>query len=290
MHVLERINHQRNELSRAEHRVATWLQDHPARAVGASLAEVAVAAEVSEPTVIRLCRTLGYSGFRELKAHLAGALQQPEGHLHHDVTSGDSPESAAGKVIESSIRGLVDLRAIIPQLPLDEAVTAMAAARQLVFVGIGASGLVASDAAHKFFRLGIPCSTALDAQTILQRAAMATDGDLLVAISHTGFWPEVVHAMTLARQRGACIIAVTDPASALAATADLLIGCRAREDTSVFTPMSSRLVHLALLDALQVALALRLGAAAEENLRLTKEALAADRKRSEPVSQSRSDD
>ena len=273
MHVLQRIDHRQEALSRAERRVAAWLRDHPARAVGASLAEVAAAAEVSEPTVIRLCRTLGYSGFRELKTHLAGALQQPEGHLHHDVATDDSSESAAGKVVASSIRGLVDLRATLPQLPLEATVDAMAAARQLVFVGVGASGHVASDAAHKFFRLGIPCGTALDAQTILQRAAMAAEGDLFVAISHTGVWSEIVRAMAVARGRGARVVAITDPASPLAREADLLIACHAREDTSVFTPMSSRLVHLALLDALQVALALHLGEGAEENLRLTKEAL-----------------
>jgi RpiR family carbohydrate utilization transcriptional regulator len=197
----------------------------------------------------------------------------PDPRLQRVPGTQDAPRGCPGKVVESSIRGLVDLRATIAQLPLEETVTAMAAARQFVFIGVGASGHVASDAAHKFFRLGIPCTTALDAQTILQRAAMATKGDLFVTISHTGVWPEIVRAMALARSRGACIVAVTDPASPLADEADLLIGCHAREDTSVFTPMSSRLVHLALLDALQVSLALRLGEPAEENLRLTKEAL-----------------
>ena len=69
------------------------------------------------------------------------------------------------------------------------------------------------------------------------------------------------------------VIALTVPDSALAAAASLLFDCQINEDTSVYTPMSSRLEQLAILDALQVTLALGLGGAAEDRLRATKKAL-----------------
>ncbi|MFT6752733.1 MAG: RpiR family carbohydrate utilization transcriptional regulator, partial [Candidatus Azotimanducaceae bacterium] len=65
--------------------------------------------------------------------------------------------------------------------------------------------------------------------------------------------------------------------SPLAGQASWVFDCHPAEDTNVFTPMSSRLTQLTLLDALQVALALKLGTSAEENLRLTKRSLGLSR-------------
>jgi RpiR family carbohydrate utilization transcriptional regulator len=92
-------------------------------------------------------------------------------------------------------------------------------------------------------------------------------------ISHTGRWPEFAQAARIAKRRGATVIAITNPASELAGVASILFPAQVIEDTSVFTPMSSRLAQLALLDALQVALALTRGSSASDSLRLSKDAL-----------------
>jgi RpiR family carbohydrate utilization transcriptional regulator len=272
--ILNRIDAQLDTLSHAETKVARWVRANPRQTVDASIAAVAAAAEVSEPTVIRFCRSLGMSGFRELRTRLIAALERAESYLHQDVDSADDTADAVGKVLGSAIRALVDLRQLAARMPFEAAVEALSKARQIVFAGLGASGFVARDVSHKFFRLGLPCSTAADAQTILQHAAIAQASDVHVVISHTGGWPELVRATGLARARGATVIALTDPHAPLAAAATLVFECHPPEDTNVFTPMSSRLVQLALLDALQVALALRQGPLAQANLKLAKEALA----------------
>ncbi len=272
-YILDKIERALDGLSRSEARVARWIVANPRAAIDHSIAEVAATAGVSEPTIIRFCRSVGVSGFRELKTRLIANLHRPESYLHHDVNSHDSARGAASKVLERSIRTLVDLREQLQDFPLESVVAAMTGARQLIFVGLGASGIVAQDACHKFFRLGVPCSTALDSQTILQRAAIAGAGDIYIAISHTGTWPELVQAMALAKSRGATVIVLTEPSAPLAQSASLVIECHPPEDTNVFTPMSSRLAQLALLDALQVALALRRGEQAEDSLRRSKAVL-----------------
>ncbi|MFT6010296.1 MAG: RpiR family carbohydrate utilization transcriptional regulator [Candidatus Azotimanducaceae bacterium] len=271
--MIQRIERKLDSLSKSERRVGEWIIANIGRAIDASIMELAGAAEVSEPTVVRFCRSMGVSGFRELRTHLIAAQQRPESYLHHDVSADDAAGDAAMKVLESSIHALVGLRGLISGMPFETAVSAMMAARQLVFVGLGASGHVARDACHKFFRLGMPCSTALDSPTILQKSAIAGADDVYITMSHTGQWPELIEAMKLARVGGATVIALTDPHSPLADQASLVFDCHPAEDTNVFTPMSSRLTQLTLLDALQVALALKMGTAAEENLRLTKLAL-----------------
>ena len=178
------------------------------------------------------------------------------------------------KVLDTSIQALVDVRGELGSMPLDEAVAAMSSARQLVFAGLGASGHVANDARHKFFRLGIPATVFTDVPSLIQYAAIADPDDVVIIASHTGSWPDLIDAAGLARSNRATVIAITDPDSALAGSVDILVPCRVLEDTSIYTPMSSRLAQLALLDALQTAVALELGAGAVKRLRDAKQALA----------------
>jgi len=271
--MLSRITNAIPDLSRAEKRVATWVLEHPKQATNATLAHIASECGTSEPTVLRFCRRMGLGGFRELGVRLAESLSVPGSYVHRDVNPDDSISDAAIKVMDASIQSLSEMRAQLSSMPIDAAAKAMATARQIAFAGLGASGHVARDACHKFFRLGIPCSSLLDTPMILQFAAIAEPDDVLVLLSHSGRWQEFAQAANIARERGATVIAVTNPDSDIAHCASILFPCRVIEDTNVFTPTSSRLGQLALLDALLVALALTLGSGATERLRLSKDAL-----------------
>jgi RpiR family carbohydrate utilization transcriptional regulator len=271
--MLKRIEELMPDLSPTQQQVARWLLAHPKQAASATLAEVSRQTGASEPTVIRFCRHIGLSGFRELAIRLTEALSQPATYVHRAVSADDATSDAVAKVMDSSIQSLIELRSQMSAMPTDTAVGVMKNARQLAFAGLGASGHVADDACHKFFRLGIPCSTLTNVPKILQFAAIAQAGDVMIITSHTGRWSELARAARLARDCGAVVIAVTDPASSLANEADILFPFVTFEDTSVYTPMSSRLAQLALLDALHVALALALGDAAVGMLRRSKTAI-----------------
>lgn len=271
--MLGKIQQQTPDLSRAEQRVARWVMAHPKQAARATLAQVAAECGTSEPTVIRFCRHIGLGGFREFTIELSAALSRPSSYVHRDVSAEDDMPDAVAKVIEASIRSLEDVRSRLSSMPVAEAVQAMSVARQLLFAGLGASGHVALDASQKFFRLGIPCSALTDTPMILQFAAIAGPGDVLIVISQTGRWPEISRAAELAQNGGATVIALTDAETVLASIADIVFQYQVLEDTNIYTPMSSRLAQLALFDALQVALALQIGDPAIDKLRKTKNAL-----------------
>lgn len=273
--MIAQINQLLDRLSPSERRVADWILAHPKEAIGATLAHVSEESGTSEPTVIRFCRSIGLGGFRELGIHLAEALSAPASYVHRDVRPDDSSSDAVLKVLDASIQSLIDMRTSLSTMPVDKAVSRMRSARQIAFAGLGASGYVARDACHKFFRLGIPCSTLVDTPMILQFAAISEPDDVLVLLSHTGRWSEFAHAARIAGNRGATVIAITNPDSALAGEAGVLFPCEVIEDTSVYTPMSSRLAQLALLDAIHVALALAIGESAVDRLRESKDALRA---------------
>ena len=260
-------------LSPSEQRVGRWILEHPKETANITLARLARECETSEPTVVRFCRHVGLGGFRELAIRLTEALSSPTTYVHRDVSPNDSTSDAVIKVMDASIQSLIEMRSQLSSMPIDETVIAMKSARQIAFAGLGASGHVASDACHKFFRLGIPCSSLSDIPMILQFAAITQPDDVLVLLSHTGRWQDFARAAKLAKNRGATVIALTNPDSDVARESSLLFPCPVIEDTSVYTPMSSRLAQLALLDAVHVALALAQGDTASDNLRRSKDAL-----------------
>lgn len=271
--MLERIKDLIPELSRAEQHVARWVVRHPRQASRSTLAAIAAACDVSEPTIIRFCRHIGASGFRDFTMLLTEELSRPVSTAHSDVHVDDTAPEAVSKVLDASIRALTELRAVSANLPVAEAVDALKSARQIAFAGLGASGHVATDARQKFFRLGIPCSALTNAPDMLQFAGIAKPDDVLIITSRGAKWPELTRAAELASQQGATVIALTNRGTQLADAATILFHCDDIEDRNLYTPMSSRLAHLALLDALQVVLALEMGAEATRSLERSREAI-----------------
>ena len=271
--MLSKIKDSISDLSRAEQNVARWVIRHPRQASRSTLAAIAAACEVSEPTIIRFCRHVGADGFRDFTIQLAEELSRPVSTAHSDVHIDDTAPEAVAKVLDASIRSLTDLRSISTELPIEETVAALKDARQIAFAGLGASGHVAADACQKFFRLGIPCSALTNTPDLLQFSGIATTGDVLIITSRGGQWPELARAAELAAGQGATVIALTNRGTQLARAATILLPCDDIEDRNLYTPMSSRLAHLALLDALQVVLALEMGSEATESLERSRDAI-----------------
>ena len=89
-------------------------------------------------------------------------------------------------------------------------------------------------------------------------ARLLTDGDVCVAISHTGATRETVATVRAARDAGATTIAVTSfSRSPISRLADVVLVAGGPELSFRHEAMASRLAHLSLLDALYVAVAMR---------------------------------
>ena len=264
--MLDTIASSIDRLRRAEAAVARTVLAAPHAAVRASLAQLAGKAGVSEPTVLRFCRTAGFGGFHEFKIALAqhlaasaareaaGARPTP---LVRDLSPNDSVASATEKVLNRSIDALVRLRSRLDTAALERAAGVMAGAQRVQIVGVGASGTVALDAHHKLFRLLPQVTASTDAHLQAMAAATLGPGDALLAISKTGTSDEIFDVANIARDGGATVIAITASATPLAERADIRLTVDVDEDTAVHTPMVSRLAQLALIDALTVAIGLQ---------------------------------
>ncbi|MBP2303353.1 MurR/RpiR family transcriptional regulator [Azospirillum picis] len=264
--MLDTIASSLDRLRRAEAAVARTVLADPEATVRDSLAQLAARAGVSEPSVLRFCRSSGFDGFQDFKIglarHLAAsavleqAAERPA-PLVRDLAPGDSVASATEKVLNRAIDALVRLRSRLDATTLERAAAALAHAARVQIVGAGASGAVALDAHHKLFRLLPQVAASSDAHLQAMAAATLGPGDVLLAISKTGTSAEILDAAAIARDGGATVIAITASATPLAERADIRLTVDVDEDTAVHTPMASRLAQLALVDALTVAVGLQ---------------------------------
>jgi len=138
---------------------------------------------------------------------------------------------------------------------------------------MGGCASVALDAQHKFFRFNIPVMSYDDALMQRMVAAGANVGDVIVLISYTGRTRETVDIAQLARANGATVIGITNPDSPLAAVCSVVVGVTAPEDTEVYMPMSSRIIHLTVIDILATGATLKRGADFLGHLKKIKESL-----------------
>lgn len=257
--LLDAIRTQLDTLSRSEQKVALAVLDNPALTLSENITALARSAQVSEPTVVRFCRALGYEGWQDFKLRLAQGLALAPPEASDAPLPDDLAADLVSKICTRSINALLDLRNNLDPDAIQRALDILAKARKIEFYGQGSSGIVAADAQHKFFRSGIPTVAYSDPHVHSIAAALLAKGDAVVAISQRGTSTSVIRSVQLARKAGADVIVLAPRGTPLAALASVLIAIDIGEDNDPYTPISVRLAHLAVIDMLAVGLALRGG-------------------------------
>lgn len=273
MNMLEKIQSQLENLSKSERKVAEVILTSPATAMHSSIALLARAAGVSEPTVNRFCHRLKTKGFPDFKLQLAQSLASGTPYVSRNVEQDDSVESYSGKIFESAMAGLDQVKQSLDIGAVNRAVDLLTQSKKIAFFGLGASAAVAHDAMNKFFRFNVPVIYSDD--IVMQRMSCMNsgEGDVMVLISHTGRTKNMVELAMIARENDATVLAITSPGSPLAREATLALTLDVPEDTDIYMPMVSRLAQLTLIDVLATGFTLRRGAKFRDNLKRVKEAL-----------------
>ncbi len=258
--ILSQIQRARPQLSPAEQRVADHVLAHPHSALNDPIAQIARAAEVSQPTVIRFCRSLGCEGLSDFKLRLASGLTGTMPITHTQVTGEDSMLELGVKVLSNTASAILQVRDHLNREAIDRAVQLIAAAQRVEFYAVGHYGNVADDAQFKFLRVGVSSA----AYTIPQLQGLAANvlhpGVVAVVISSSGRVSELLEVVEKARERGAAVIAITASQSPLARKADVALMVDHLEDMATQLPMISRILHLLMIDILVVGVTLRRGA------------------------------
>lgn len=261
--MLDRIKASIPALSPAEQRVAKLVLVDPRSFASLPVAELAERAHVSKPTVVRFCRSVGYDGLADFKLKLAGSVNEGVPFVHRAVDEDDKPADLIVKVVDNAVSALLKFRNDAASHAFERALEALTHAgrqgRRIEFYGVGNSGIVAQDAQHKFFRLGVNAVAISDGHVQVMSATMLQPGDCAVIISNSGRSRDLLDAAEIARKKGATTIVITASGSPLAQQAQILLAADHPEDYDRYSPMVSRLLHLMIIDILTTGVALRLG-------------------------------
>lgn len=257
--LLDSIRTRLDGLSKSEKKVALAVLKNPDHAVSGNITALAKSAQVSEPTVVRFCRTLGYDGWHEFKLKLAQTLALALPDANESPLQDDLAADLVNKICSRSINALLDLRNNLHPAAIENALEVLARANKIEFWGQGTSGIVAADAQHKFFRSGVPTVAYTDPHIHAISAAILTKGDAVVAISQRGDTTALFHSVQLAHKSGADIVAICPSGTPLSDAATAHVPVDLSFNIDPYTPISGRLAHLVVIDILAVGLALKRG-------------------------------
>jgi RpiR family transcriptional regulator, carbohydrate utilization regulator len=268
--MLDRIRASIPALPPAEQRVAKLVLADARSFATLPVGELAERAHVSKPTVVRFCRSVGYDGLADFKLKLAGSVNEGVPFVHRAVDDDDKVGDLVVKVIDNAVSALLKYRNAAAAGAVEQAIALLAGAgragKRIEFYGVGNSGIVAQDAQHKFFRLGVHASAVSDGHVQVMSATMLGAGDCAVVVSNSGRSRDLLDVAQIAHRKGAAVIVITASGSPLAHLAlspgHVLLAADHPEDWDRYSPMVSRLLHLMIIDILTTGVALRLGSEA----------------------------
>lgn len=267
-------------------RVASAILARPEIVLEKTISELARMCETSETSVVRFCRTLGLTGYVQLRIALAteigretaqrggGGGGDDNGH-GADISPQDGLADLVAKIGFSETLCIEETAANLDIAELERIVDAVDNASRTTLYGVGASGWSAADLQRKLFRIGRIAFAFDDPHDAVVAAALAGPGDVAIAFSHSGATRESAEFLRSAAGRGATTVAITnDGESALAKAADLTLLTVVRETTFRSGAMASRIAQLMLVDCVFVGVAQRRYETTVEALRATYQAVA----------------
>lgn len=238
-------------LSAKEKKIADFILEHPRESVNPSIEVLAERIGISESTMVRFAKKLGYSGYQRFRIALARETIPAKLQLFEtEVQEGDD---VVDIVFRHACATLEETHAKLNRAVIKEAAQLMAESRTLLLMGLGGSNIVALDAYHKMIRTGLTCLYSGDYHMQLMLASQVVEGDTALLISHTGSGHDTLALAEELKANGCRLIVMTsNPRSPLAKAGDLVIAVNAGRSSVVAESFSARITTLVLIDVLYV--------------------------------------
>ncbi len=273
MNLLQHIAQSLESLRKSEVKVAQHVLADPAAVMHSSMSDLAAAVGVSEPTIVRFCRAVGCQGFQDLKLKLAQSLAAGASFGQFAISEEDTLTDYALKIFDTTLHTLIEVREHLNVDALEQAIAVMAQAQRVEFYGFGASGAVAADAQHKFFRLLLTAAAYSDPHMQAMSAVTLKPGDVAICISQSGRSKDLLTTANLVHETGATLITLCPSQTPLAELATINLAIDVQEDTEIYTPLTSRIAHLVVIDVLAMGVAMARGPALVNHLKSVKRSL-----------------
>jgi DNA-binding MurR/RpiR family transcriptional regulator len=254
----QRLEDHHLSLTKSQQRIASYLLSDYDEAAFLPAADLAKRLNVSEATLVRFARAIGYEGFRDLRRCLQGlfrAQATPASRLQHKLGElARSQGHVLAKVLDMEVQYLTEASHSIDPADFDRAVELLLGGERIFVFGSGPSGILADLAELRLRRLGILTIALTESgRHVLEKLQLLRTGDAVLATGFNYVRPELVSVLDHARATGCGSILLTDTLGpALRSKADVVLAAR-RGPVSTFHSLT---VPMAVLNALILAVAM----------------------------------
>ncbi len=199
-----------NDLPTSERKVAQFILDNPKHFVGLSITELAEESGTSAAGVVRLCKRLRMSGFRELKLRITMDVSQSmETQQSVRIEPGAPFDSIAQTLIHNNEVILHDILKTVDLVTARTAVDLIASSRRIAIFAADSVVPVAQDLHLKLLKLGLDSSYDPDGYVQIASGASMSENDMVIAVSYSGETSSVIAAVRAARLAGARSVSIT---------------------------------------------------------------------------------
>ncbi len=257
--VIPKIRSEYKSLPPSEVKVADYVLKNPEEIIYLSVSELATAVDVSDSTIIRFCKDVGFKGYQEFKLFIAQDLVVTIENINEDISSDDDLKTLSQKITYSNKQAIDETMSVLNLEDLQKAIDQIAEAEKIQFFGVGASGITACDAKYKFLRIGKNVDCYTDAHLQAMSAATLSKKDLVVGISHSGSTKDVVDSCKIASEAGATVICITGHnKSPITKVADIKLLTATNEGPLGSGALRSKIAQLHMLDLIFTGVSLKL--------------------------------
>lgn len=246
--VIETIKENYDQIFSSEKKIADFILGFPELAVNANVSELANYSNVSDATVIRFCKHIGYQGYYQLRINLSRDLGRKQTYLSEQL---DGDNDTVGGLFKVFASDMLKIGQNLDHATILDCANLIKNCKQAHIIAVGNTSPFAQYMGFRLGRLGVKCSYGMIPEYFLNHVNLADNEDIVIAISQSGCSKQVVQAMELAKEKGLKQIAITaykySPVSSLA---DYLLLSDVGERTIYSTKNYSHLYEAAVIDAL----------------------------------------
>ena len=253
--LLRHIKNTLPDLRKSEKIVGEFILADPKSIITMKTAEASTAMGISEPTLIRFCKALGFTGYQELKINLSQQLAADDYFVMYEIDQNDTIHELCEKVFDTTISEILNVRSQIDQNVLSDAIETLANAGRVEFYAFGGSAPVAMDGQHKFFRLKIPSSYISDPHIQFMSANSLGKDDVVVAISQSGTTSALIDSVKIVRKSGVKVIGIMPGNTPLASICDYPLVINIGDNNRISKPHTSRIAYTVVIDVLTMGVA-----------------------------------
>lgn len=212
MSILEQLESPTFKVTKSDKLLIAYIKENIDDVFYKPISQIAKESNIGEATITRFVKKMNFNGLQDFKVTLAQEIStiNKKNIINKNIQNDEPALDTAKKLLSSNVTTLENTVEIINSKDVHDCARLIINANKVYFIGIGYSGIIAQDSNYKFMRIGLNCVSFDSSHTMIMMSSIMEEGDLIIAISHSGETEEIIKTVKLAKANNAKIISITE--------------------------------------------------------------------------------